>query len=74
MTYGTAKLFKTGTRKDGIPILGMIVPMDIIRNEDLKAGCRVQFNLDKLKNIPVEGPKHGQHFKKEVKNETEIPV
>ena len=72
MTYGTGKLFKTGTRKDGIPILGMIVPMDIIRNEGLEPGCRVQFNLEKLKNIPVEGPKHGQHLKKEVKNDKEI--
>ena len=64
LTHGTAKVYRNGKS------LAIIIGQNIVKEEKLESGCTIEIDVKKL-GISVEGPKHGEHLKKEVKNETQ---
>lgn len=54
MTFGTGKLFKSGTG------LAMCISKHAVEEQNLVPGCVVEYDLKKLKNIE---PKPSNHFK-----------
>ena len=64
MTFGTSKVFKSGTG------LAMCISKHIIEDQGLEPGCVVQYDMKKL-DIKPSKP---EHFKKEIEEPQITPA
>ena len=62
MTFGTSKVFKSGTG------LAICISKHVIDDQKLTKGCVVQYDMKKLGIAPSEP----EHFKKEIVEEEKI--